>query len=475
MREKSNYIGWGLLPFLLAVLCLHAGTGHAASIHVPADYPTIQGAIDAAGVGDTVLFGPGRFNETLIIAKSITLAGSGTSNCVLYALTNVPLVSITGPGTVVLSNFEIEGGQYMGPDWYSGFSPRGIVATNADLILDTIVMNQVNNYFVTAINCQLLATDVGLWTRDVLGGCDIGFQLKGCTGTIRNLRQDAGHLDHTININDPPASHSDITISNCSIRASGLSYGNCIRTYTDSVVRINGCYMYRNPNDPVPAFPAFNHNGVSISGYSNQVTITDNVFTNLPWSIYCVGSLGGNRVLVQSNIMANCLIGGIVWDSMSYEGIDLGGGRLGSKGGNVFGQFTALPNHYCADILTTNLNGRCSANIYALNNTWSNPTNRESLIIDKLDNPVLGRVVTDSLFIKSLRKDPSGRDVLTWNERGAGEKYTVNYSTNLQTGLWFKAPGFWPITNSSPQNDFSWTNPISNGTTVFYRIRSYVP
>ena len=363
----------------------------------------------------------------------------------------------------------------MGPDWYSGFSPRGIVATNADLILDTIVLNQVNNYFVTAVNCQLLASDVSLWTRDVLGGCDIGFQLKGCTGTIRNLRQDAGHLDHTININDPPASHSDIIITNCSIRASGLSYGNCIRTYIDSVVRISGCSIYRNASDPVPAFPAFNHNGVSISGYSNQVTITDNVFTNLPWSIYCVGSLGGNRVLVQSNTMVSCRLGGIVWDSMSYEGIDLGGGRLGSKGGNVFGQFTALPNHYCADILTTNLNGACSANICAMNNTWSNPTNRESLIIDKLDNPVLGRVVTDSLFIKSLRKDASGRDVLTWNERGAGEKYTVNYTTNLQSGAWFKALGFWPITNPSVQNDLSWTNPVPTGEPVFYRIRSSGP
>jgi hypothetical protein len=479
MRSDSRHCAKGsvclyIISGLVAGIALLDLRVRASDIHVPTDFPSIQAAIDAAIPGDVIHLGPGRYNERLTINKPLTLDGSGTNDCVLYCLTNVPIVSITGPGSCLLSNFEIEGGQYMGAEWYSGLADLGIVASNAVLTMDTVVMNQIKNYFVTVVDGSLHATNVSLWTRNVLAGCDVGFQLKGCTGSISNLRQDAGHLDHTININDPPAHHSDITIDNCTIRASGLDYGNCIRTYTDSNVRISHCYLYRNPSDAVPPFPAFNHNGVGINGYSNTLTIADNTFSNLPWAMYCVGSLGGNKVIVENNAILNSPVGGIIWDSMSYNGIDLGGGNLGSEGGNVFSQFPAPSTHFCGDILITNLNGSSSANIFALHNTWSNPTNRESVIYDKLDNPAFGRLITDDLVITSTGSDPAGKAVLTWNERGAGEKYTVQFRSDLASGIWTNTPGTWPITNKS-LNDMRWTNSTANTATIFYRISSLVP
>lgn len=474
ISAKVSWVRFWFVLELLAGITLLAQTAISADLYVPANFPTVQAAINAANSGDVVHLAPGMYNENLTITKSVSLAGSGTNNCVIYCLTNVPIVSITGPCSCLLSNFEIEGGQYMGPGWYSGFSGLGIVATNASLTMNTVVMNQFVNFFVTVIDGSIQATNISLWTRNVLGGCDVGFQLKGCTGNISNLRQDAGHLDHTININDLPANHSDITIDSCTIRASSLDYGNCIRTFVDSNVRITRCLLYRAVTDAIPAFPAFDHNGVGVNGYSNTVTIANNIFTNLPWAVYCVGSIGGNQVIVESNVIANSTIGGVVLDAMGYKGIDLGGGNLGSTGGNVFSELPVPLTNFCADILFTNLNGASGANIFANGNTWSNPTNKENVICDKLDNPAMGRLISDALAIKSAGKAPGGKAVLTWNERGAGEKYTVQVVGDVTTGGWSNAPGTWPITNTS-LNDMHWTNLTSNSGEVFYRIKSLVP
>ena len=49
----------------------------AATINIPLDYPTIQAGIDAAQDGETVLVGPGTYNETLTISnKAISVVSS---------------------------------------------------------------------------------------------------------------------------------------------------------------------------------------------------------------------------------------------------------------------------------------------------------------------------------------------------------------------------------------------------------------
>ena len=462
---------------LFAALWLLTPEPRAADIFISSN---IQSAINAAAPGDVIHLAAGRYGEVLTINKSLSLVGSGT-NCVIYSYQtdSVPLISITGPATVAFAGFELNGGAYQSyGNWYNGFSSMGIVATNASLIMNSVAVNQVRNYCLTVQGGSLFATNLGLWTVDILMGCDVGIELDNCVAVIDGLKQDTGHLDHTININMASIAFSDVTVVNSSIRASRLTWGNCLRTYCNSKVVVTNSYLYRgtSTNEQDVPFPQSQvHDGIGVYGYSNKVTLAGNTFSNLPWGIFCYASSGGVQLLIQSNRFVNSIYGGLFIDWMAYKAVDMGGGAPGSRGGNVFSEAPALLAAYRADVYYTNSSAMHPlANLFALHNIWSNPTNKEASIWDKLDNPDYGRVIADDLTLKTLGRDASGRPVLSWNERGAGESYTLETRGTLGTGTWKNAPGSWPVSNPGFRS-LLWTNPTPVSTNVLYRLRSVVP
>lgn len=63
--------------FLIVVILLASSVLHATTIHIPADYSTIQEGIDAAVDGDSILVAPGDYYEFLTITgKAITLSST---------------------------------------------------------------------------------------------------------------------------------------------------------------------------------------------------------------------------------------------------------------------------------------------------------------------------------------------------------------------------------------------------------------
>jgi len=81
----------------IVVFCLAftAGASIAAELHVPADYPTIQSAIDAAADGDSVIVSPGRYVEHInFLGKAITVRSSDPDSQEIVAAT-----IIDGDGT----------------------------------------------------------------------------------------------------------------------------------------------------------------------------------------------------------------------------------------------------------------------------------------------------------------------------------------------------------------------------------------
>lgn len=74
-RTTFRRVLTGTVPLWCGLLALLPTA--AADLHVPAQYATIQAAVDAAAPGDTIRIGPGVYVEQiLVVSKKLTLAGS---------------------------------------------------------------------------------------------------------------------------------------------------------------------------------------------------------------------------------------------------------------------------------------------------------------------------------------------------------------------------------------------------------------
>jgi parallel beta-helix repeat protein len=76
MQLKDKLIFLGVIS--LAMLLGFRGVCRAKVLRVPAEYPTIQGAIDAAQAGDTVEVAPGTYYETIVLKEWVTVRSEGT-------------------------------------------------------------------------------------------------------------------------------------------------------------------------------------------------------------------------------------------------------------------------------------------------------------------------------------------------------------------------------------------------------------
>ncbi|HYK92453.1 MAG TPA: right-handed parallel beta-helix repeat-containing protein [Thermoplasmata archaeon] len=97
-----------LLTGYLAVGAAQAGAPKHATLKVPSQYSTIQGAIDAAHAGDTILVGAGTYTESLVVNTSVTILGAGPSKTLLQGpLGSNVVVSIGNGATVRFSGFTV--------------------------------------------------------------------------------------------------------------------------------------------------------------------------------------------------------------------------------------------------------------------------------------------------------------------------------------------------------------------------------
>jgi hypothetical protein len=434
----------------------------SAEIFVPGNYGTIQAAINAASSGDTIYVAAGRYNEILSINKSITIIGAGSTLTTVYfhQVGQSPIVTIEAP-SVELQGLEFNGGEY-NPDYddYEEVSCVGISATNTNLELRDVYVNQFVNKHVRVSGGSLDAKDVAFDTRHVDMQCDLGFELNGCEAIIDNLRQEDGGIDHTIDINeDPSFGHADVTIQHSVIRATDLSYGDCIRSRQEVNLTVYDCTLYRNPgsgsNDP--------NTGVNVSAYNIDATITQSHFSGMPTGILFGGSLpNSNRVMVEKNSFTNCTKSAVFIGNTHYEGIDLGQGAFGSIGQNTFSNPTAF------DVELNNT----EVDIHAALNSWSYPwPNIGEGIWDADDDPSLGSVIYKMQPLRPNLKATTRVPIipeLMWDPAGGDPIYKVQVSTQRD----FKKMVF---ESKVRTNYVKLTEGLRKGTQYFWRVQSSKP
>jgi hypothetical protein len=97
---------------LVLALNIRPGITDPGTIYVPANYTTIQAAINAASPGSTIMVAAGSYDAEVIINKALTILGAGAGKTFINGTGVTPigagLVTITAAGNVTFSGFTVE-------------------------------------------------------------------------------------------------------------------------------------------------------------------------------------------------------------------------------------------------------------------------------------------------------------------------------------------------------------------------------
>ena len=156
-----------------AAAALLAPAVAAVTIRVPADQPTIQAAVNAAALGDTISVSAGVYNEAVqIIGKpNLTLQGAGLGVTTIFAPGNGPALNIENSSGITVTGFRLSS------EIVSGDSPTIAGMRILDCHPATVYKMLITRHSGNGI--VLYQSDVIAWNNFLVNNGDDGFRMDG--------------------------------------------------------------------------------------------------------------------------------------------------------------------------------------------------------------------------------------------------------------------------------------------------------
>lgn len=322
-------------PYALATcLLLLPAILSAATIHVPADQPTIQAGIDAASAGDTILIACGTYFEHGVDLKGgLTIAGEGSfSNCVILdaqglgrCITSTEVAPVTSISNITFFRGYAEGE-------LEAHRGGGVYCLNSDLsfsecafLLNTAVAGVGGGVYcegsstIELTNCRFSDNSAyfgaGLFFRNtssagIVSNCTFsGNDAYWDAGAIYVHEGSSAHIDHCLfsgntgllapggrggaiwcNLN------TSAVIENCVFTGNSAHYGGALGVEVESTVTIDRCTLWANES---------NHNGAISCWDTGQLDIRHSIIAESVASRAVMCWQGGTAVVMCSDIHGN--------------------------------------------------------------------------------------------------------------------------------------------------------------------------
>lgn len=151
---SSKYSSVLIFSLALVILLFISSLSASASvIYVPDDYSTIQGAVDNADSGDTIIVRDGTYTENVDVDKRLTIMSeNGSENCFISALTSSDHVSNITADSVKITGFSIQGatdhgnaGIYLDGVEYCDISENNISTNRNGVYLSSSYHNTISD------------------------------------------------------------------------------------------------------------------------------------------------------------------------------------------------------------------------------------------------------------------------------------------------------------------------------------------
>jgi len=214
----------------------------------PADFHTIQEAINAANPGDAIFVEKGTYNEGLLIAKSLNLIGENASSTFIVSPLSSAIVLFT-VNDVSICNFSVTTafhGIWMGNGLVSVYDAKNVSIVGN--ILNTSFVETAAIYLTNTINCTIAKNEISSSHR----GISL-YNSTLCTVSENNVSASTGIFMNGSTMNKI-----------CNNKILGYEYSVFLQ-YTNNITMRNNTMVS----------PSFSYQGFAVAGFSVEDYLHD--------------------------------------------------------------------------------------------------------------------------------------------------------------------------------------------------------